>query len=474
MDTTRIYDNEFEDYLDLHINELNQSTLNTTTVSQFKKPEFNPNDTYGLSGLMNMGNTCYMNATLQCLSKTICFNDFMIDEELYENIFHNFLTENINDHLAKKAIKEKNLSEDVETVDILLEDINEMINSSVTYSIHKLFRQMWLKNCVITPKLFKKTISNIPNSIFKGYSQHDSQEILSFILDKIHEECKTTNFNIEYDKIPKSVVKLMNLKNKIIKKVKKTSDDEKIKKYTSLYNTYIKEHYDDFIIYKSIIQWSKYIETNGCSLITDLFCGQYITNILCKECHNQSATFDTFMGVINVPIPDKFNTTLDDCLMEFIKDETLDGSNKYSCDKCKTHTNAIKNMKLFKLPPIIIIQLKRYKSNGFHQIKNNTNVIFPINDLSFDKYMSSFIKDNSKYNLFAVTQQIGSLNGGHYIAYGLNPINKKWYLHDDSNIKYIPDNEIEKEIYTNKSYILYYQKQVVYKDTNDTQLNEFD
>ena len=472
----RIYDNEFKNYLNLHINNRDQSLEDTmTTLTKCKKKEdFNPNDTYGLSGLMNMGNTCYMNATLQCLSKTVCFNDFMIDEELYENIFHNFLTENINDHLAKKAIKEKNLSEDVETVDILLEDINKMTELSLTYCIHKLFRQMWLENCVITPKSFKKAISSIPNSIFRGYSQHDSQEILSFILDKIHEECKTTNINIEYDKIPKSVVKLMNFKNKITKKIKKTSSDEKIKEYTSLYNTYIKEHYNDYIIYKSIIQWSKYIEINGCSIITDLFCGQYITNILCKQCNNQSSTFETFMGVINVQIPDKIDTTLDDCLMEFIKDETLDGDNKYSCDKCKTHTDAIKNIKLFKLPPIIIVQLKRYKSDGIRQSKNNTNVIFPINDLSFDKYMSSFVKDNSKYNLFAVTQQIGSLNGGHYIAYGLNPINKKWYLHDDSTTTYIPDNELIQEIYTNKSYILYYQKQVIYQDIDDITLNEFD
>ena len=112
----RIYDNEFKNYLNLHINNRDQSLEDTmTTLTKCKKKEdFNPNDTYGLSGLMNMGNTCYMNATLQCLSKTVCFNDFMIDEELYENIFHNFLTENINDHLAKKAIKEKNLSEDVE------------------------------------------------------------------------------------------------------------------------------------------------------------------------------------------------------------------------------------------------------------------------------------------------------------------------------------------------------------------------
>jgi ubiquitin C-terminal hydrolase len=473
MSLYRLYDNEQEIYLNLDVNDNN---IDTTTVTNLReiKDDFNPNNTFGLSGLVNIGNTCYMNATLQCLLKTVCFKDFMIDQESYENIFHNFLIENINNFLVKKIIKEKNLNEDVESVDIELEEYNKLIHSSITYNIHKLFKQMWFENCVITPQSFKKAISLVPHSIFKGYQQQDSQEILSFILDKIHEECKTTEINIEYKNIPKSVVKLIELKNKITKKVKKTSNNEKKQKYLLLYNKYIQDHYDDFIIYKSITQWTKYMEINGCSIMTDLFCGQYITNILCNKCKNKSSTFDNFLGVINLPIPSNSDVSLDDCLMEFIKDETLDGTNKYFCDKCKIQTDAIKNMKLFKLPPIIIIQLKRYKTIGNHQIKNNTNVIFPIDNLSFDKYMSNYIKDNSVYKLYAITQQIGSLNGGHYIAFGLNPINNKWYKYDDSNTTYIPDDCIKQELYTNKSYILYYQKEIIYQEQDDISLQEFD
>jgi len=471
MNPIRIYDAEFDNHLNLHID--HNSSENDNHFKQIKKPDFDPNDTYGLSGLSNIGNTCYMNATLQCLSKTVCFNDFMIDKELYENVFHNFLIENINDYLVKKTIKEQNLGKDVDTVNIFLEDIEYMTKTSITYCIHKLFKQLWLENCVVTPRSFKHAISNVPNSIFSGYSQHDSQEVLSFILDKIHEECKTTNVNIEYDKMPKSVVDLINVKNKLQNKIKQTSSDDKIKEYTLLYNTYIKEHYNDFMIYKSIVQWNKYIKTNGCSFMTDLFCGQYITSTTCKQCKNQSCMFDTFMGVINVPISNKQNATLDDCLMEFIKDETLDGSNKYSCEICKTHTDATKNMKLFKLPPIIIVQLKRYISNGFRQIKNNTIVTIPFNDFTFDKYMSSIVKDNSKYNLYAVTQQSGSLNGGHYIAYCLNPINKQWYMYNDSTTQLVKNEAINDFINTSNSYILYYQKQVDYKD-DDVILHEFD
>ena len=38
------------------------------------------------------------------------------------------------------------------------------------------------------------------------------------------------------------------------------------------------------------------------------------------------------------------------------------------------------------------------------------------------------------YDLYAVSNHFGSLNGGHYTAFARNPISNKWNDFDDSNV----------------------------------------
>jgi ubiquitin carboxyl-terminal hydrolase 4/11/15 len=53
--------------------------------------------------------------------------------------------------------------------------------------------------------------------------------------------------------------------------------------------------------------------------------------------------------------------TLSDCMDEFKKSEILDEQNMWYCNKCKEHVQAIKKFEIYKAPPIIIINLKRFK-----------------------------------------------------------------------------------------------------------------
>lgn len=107
----------------------------------------------GISGLHNLGNTCYINSFVAVLSHTYELNNFL-NEEKY-----------------KKKIK--NIPESA----LLLEwdDLRKML---------------WAKNCTITPNKFLKTIQQVANLkdrvLFTGYSQNDLPEFVLFMIDCFH------------------------------------------------------------------------------------------------------------------------------------------------------------------------------------------------------------------------------------------------------------------------------------------------
>lgn len=73
-------------------------------------------------------------------------------------------------------------------------------------------------------------------------------------------------------------------------------------------------------------------------------------------------------------------TTLDDCLSKFTKTETLD-ANEVKCEKCKTPQVHLKRIEMFIPPPVLIIQLKRFRLFGNQWRKLQNLVDFPIRNL---------------------------------------------------------------------------------------------
>jgi ubiquitin C-terminal hydrolase len=108
----------------------------------------------GLSGLANLGNTCYINSCIQVLSHTYELNDFLD-----------------SDNYTKKNIKKG------PDKDILTEWNN-------------LRKLLWSKNCIISPNKFIKTVQDVATvkdrDIFTGFSQNDLPEFLLFIIDCFH------------------------------------------------------------------------------------------------------------------------------------------------------------------------------------------------------------------------------------------------------------------------------------------------
>jgi ubiquitin C-terminal hydrolase len=135
---------------------------------------------------------------------------------------------------------------------------------------------------------------------------------------------------------------------------------------------------------------------------------------------------------------------LTDCLKEFKQTELLDEDNKWYCNKCKDHVQATKTLEIFRVPRILVISLKRFKTSrskygyggmGLSGQKLDTQVSFPLEGLDMTPFvLSETQKKNTSliYDCYAVSNHFGSAGFGHYTAYAMNPFTKSWYNFDDS------------------------------------------
>ena len=128
----------------------------------FRRQEYQEEDildkndnNHGLVGLSNIGNTCYMNTSLQCLSNCNILTDYFL-----KDIYKQFINENNPIGSQGKLVE----------------------------SYAELIKNLWYgKKSYYSPNHFKSTIGNI-RTIFRGYQQQDTQEFLSFLLDGLHED----------------------------------------------------------------------------------------------------------------------------------------------------------------------------------------------------------------------------------------------------------------------------------------------
>ncbi|XP_075576263.1 ubiquitin carboxyl-terminal hydrolase 43 [Pelecanus crispus] len=169
--------------------------------------------------------------------------------------------------------------------------------------------------------------------------------------------------------------------------------------------------------------------------------------------------------------------TLDECFQLYTKEEQLAPDDAWRCPHCKVPQQGTVKLSLWTLPDILIIHLKRFRQVAEHRHKLTTLVRFPLRGLDMAPHVAprgpaggqllghwapwqpplclppSCPRDYL-YDLYAVCNHHGSMQGGHYTAYCCNALDGRWYSYDDSRVEGVQEAEVS----TRSAYILFYQR----------------
>lgn len=351
----------------------------------------------------------------------------------------------------------------------------------VATAYYEFIQNFWSDKTLVVPDKLKGVIARYAPR-FDNYDQQDAHEFMIFLLNQIHEDLKqehqtTTIISKLFHGYSIGITTCLACES-----VRRTTN---MISFIPLSLNQDKKKRDFKITFESTYPASLCVQTDASGSIEDIV-EAFICELRLQEKYSTENLYK-FLKVISMrsskelPLDTKLNEILDtelkfieqdqilrelkiktnhkrntlelaDCLREFIALETPD--NLWFCkSKCNQPVHAAKQMLLSTLPPVLIIQFKRFTEIDGCMQKLNTLVNFPINGLDLNEFMIDR-EEKSLYNLIAVANHMGTVNRGHYYAYVRQTTREatQWFCFNDECISPIDKNDIV----TNSAYILIY------------------
>ncbi|XP_063303157.1 ubiquitin carboxyl-terminal hydrolase 44 isoform X1 [Pelobates fuscus] len=416
-----------------------------------------PTVTPGVTGLRNLGNTCYMNSILQILSHLHVFRECFLQLDLNQTqellaAAANGKTRSSNKYppavdftnpkqkhtkvarsLARRHSFSSGLSggaSDSTNMELIQPKEPSSKHISLCHELHTLFQVMWSgKWVLVSPFAMLHSVWRLIPA-FRGYAQQDAQEFLCELLDKVQQELETTGTRYPA-LIPSS-------QRKLIKQV--------------------------------------------LNVVNNIFHGQLLSQVTCLACDHKSNTIEPFWD-LSLEFPERYHCNcketasqrpclLTEMLAKFTETEALEGK-IYACDQCNTKrrkfsskpvvlTEAQKQLMVCRLPQVLRLHLKRFRWSGRnHREKIGVHVQFD-QMLNMEPYCcrestSALRAECFIYDLSAVVMHHGKgFGSGHYTAFCYNPEGGFWVHCNDSKLHTCSVEEVCKA----QAYILFYTQRV--------------
>lgn len=150
---------------------------------------------------------------------------------------------------------------------------------------------------------------------------------------------------------------------------------------------------------------------------------------------------------------------LEHCFALLETPNVLSSQDSWYCNKCKEHREATFKSELWTLPPVLIIQLKRFAYTTYCRDRLDTEVSFPLDGLDLTSYCRSKDGGRQVYDLVSISKHMGGLGGGHYVAYSRSCENGHWYLFNDSSVSKVTEEEVRNQQVG--VYVLFYLRREV-------------
>ena len=335
---------------------------------------------FPLIGLNNVGSTCFMNATLQCLLHISELNLYFLNE--YPNDYNILRTKNSS-------------SETMGNISLAYYNvINEVYLKSIQCN-----NNYYMNNNSFAPNEFKETLGKY-NSQFRYYEANDSKDLILYLLQTFHEE-------LNYFGDQPFPVNLL-----------RPNQLNRADTFNYFNNTY---NFQNF------------------SIVSKLFYGTYENIIKCCNCNKMYFSYQKFEfisfstynyrnGIFNI-----YNGFQDNQAIQY-----LQGNNKYFCPSCQNLYDGETCCKIITPPSKLIINI----DYGKNKINNVKQLIFDetIDITSFINFDSG---KKIIYQISGVCTHLGSSGPtGHYIAYCRNKQTGMWYNFNDSFVRLCDKNEI--------------------------------